>query len=301
MNLDNDKLAPRGHMGKTILFESKKDQEDFYKDFHSKSTMIAKFSSWNYQGNYNTSNVNFEKLIVEEIIEKNLIKEKDFQKYDYKLEKMHLCLNSSKKELDESEQNKVSVSFYETSSKLKEIYADFIEKVISPLFDEEIYFQVVPTFRFHFPNQKGYEWSDRYHTDVMLGHPPYEFNIWVPFTGTYESNSMRLTSYDDSMSILNDNNFNFEIFSKNVQYDEILKKKLKDKSESLKMNYGEFIIFDPRCLHCTQHNITEDTRISMDTRIILKSKLKKYSREYRTTGRKKMPFTPGHYFSKKSI
>ena len=58
-------------------------------------------------------------LIVEEIIAKHIIEEKDFQKYDYKLEKMHLCLNSSKKELDESEQNKVSVSFYETSSKLK--------------------------------------------------------------------------------------------------------------------------------------------------------------------------------------
>ena len=77
MNLDNDKLAPRGHMGKTILFESKKDQEDFYKDFHSKSTMIAKFSSWNYQGNYNTSNVNFEKLIVEEIIETGVSKKED--------------------------------------------------------------------------------------------------------------------------------------------------------------------------------------------------------------------------------
>ena len=55
-----------------------------------------------------------------------------------------------------------------------------------------------------------------------------------------------------------------------------------------------------RCLHCTQHNVTKDTRISMDIRIITRENLKKYSREYRTTGRK-MLFQPGHYFSKESV
>ena len=63
----------------------------------------------------------------------------------------------------------------------------------------------------------------------------------------------------------------------------------------------DFIIFDPRCLHCTQYNDTKDTRISMDIRIIMKSELKKYSRAYKTTGRKKMPFMPGHYFSKEAV
>ena len=35
----------------------------------------------------------------------------------------------------------------------------------------------------------------------MLGHPPFEFNVWLPFTNVYSSNSMRITSYEDSMSI----------------------------------------------------------------------------------------------------
>ena len=39
----------------------------------------------------------------------------------------------------------------------------------------------------------------------------------------------------------------------------------------------------------------------MDVRIITESNLQKYSREYRTTGRKKMLFQPGHYFSKQPI
>ena len=56
-------------------------------------------------------------------------------------------------------------------------------------------------------------------------------------------------------------------------------------------------MFDPRCLHCTQHNTSQDTRISMDIRIITEKNLKKYSRTYKTTGRKKTLFQPGHYFS----
>ena len=67
------------------------------------------------------------------------------------------------------------------------------------------------------------------------------------------------------------------------------------------MNYGDFIIFDPRCLHCTQYNDTKDTRISMDIRIIFEGYTEKYSKQYKTTGRKKMPFLPGHYFSKKAV
>ena len=38
----------------------------------------------------------------------------------------------------------------------------------------------------------------------------------------------------------------------------------------------------------------------MDIRIIMESAFSNYSREYKTTGRKKMPFLPGHYFSEKS-
>jgi ectoine hydroxylase-related dioxygenase (phytanoyl-CoA dioxygenase family) len=93
----------------------------------------------------------------------------------------------------------------------------------------------------------------------------------------------------------------FELFAKKTQYDEIFIKRLRSKSKSLEMNYGDFVIFDPRCLHCTQYNDTKDTRISMDIRIILEGDTEKYSKQYRTTGRKKMPFLPGHYFSKKSV
>ena len=34
------------------------------------------------------------------------------------------------------------------------------------------------------------------------------------------------------------------------------------------MSYGDFTIFDSRCFHCTQQNMTDKTRVSMDLRII---------------------------------
>ena len=49
------------------------------------------------------------------------------------------------------------------------------------------------------------------------------------------------------------------------------------------------------------YNDTKDTRISMDIRVIQENEIKRYSRFYETMGRKKMPFLPGHYFSKEAL
>jgi len=103
------------------------------------------------------------------------------------------------------------------------------------------------------------------------------------------------------MSYLEDYNYDFEFFAEEVQYNNIFANKLRQSSYSINMNYGKYIMFDPRCLHCTQHNVTSDTRISMDIRIITKKNMKKYSRDYKTTGRKNMLFTPGNYFSEKPV
>ncbi len=288
-------------MGSTIKFSSESDERLFLKDFNSKSVLIEKFNNWKYLGTYKNSIINFKEVIISELINKGLINEKEFDNQGGKLEKLHLYLKDDKKNLDESEQNFVSISFYKTSIKLREVYKEFIKSVISPHFDDDLYFQDIPTFRFHFPNQRGYDWNDRYHTDVMLGHPPYEINIWLPFTRTYGSNSMRIMSFDNSIAALDKCNYNFEAFAEKVQYDDDFANILRKNSYPLEMNYGEYIMFDPRCLHCTQNNITDDTRISMDIRVINKNNLAKYSRDYRSTGRQKMLFTPGNYFNKNAV
>ena len=78
----------------------------------------------------------------------------------------------------------------------------------------------------------------------MLGHPPYEINIWLPFTSTYKSNSMRITSYEDSLSVIRSCVvYDFEKFAERVQYDDEFCKILRRNSISLEMDYGDFIMF----------------------------------------------------------
>ncbi len=291
----------KGHMGSTIKFKSEQDRSLFMHDFNSESGIIKIFNNWNYRGTYDTKSFDFEDIIISELISKKIITEENFKKFDYSLDDLHLYLHDDYKSLDQSEQNKISISFYDASKKIQDMYLKFISNVISPNFSDRIHYQVVPTFRFHFPNQKGYEWKDRYHTDIMLGHPPYEFNVWLPFTKVFGSNSMRLTSLNDSEEIYEMCNNNFESLAEKCQYDDDFISHLSLKSSPLEMRYGEFIIFDPKCLHCTQHNTTNKTRISMDIRIMLENNFDKYSREYITTGRKKMPFKPGYYFSKEAL
>ena len=132
-----NKIINKGHMGSTIKFLSKEDRILFLKDFYSPCKMNQLFSSWNYKGNYNLVDIKFKEAIVEELVSKKFVDEKIFCKENYKLEKLHLCLNSDNKSLDESEQNKISISFYEISKILNNLYVEFIKNRIFPIFDEQ--------------------------------------------------------------------------------------------------------------------------------------------------------------------
>ena len=109
----------RGHMGKTVIFESKDDHDLFLKDYNSPSLIKKIFSNWMYQGKYNTPSIQFKENIINELLKKDFITEDKFSNYNFELEKLHLCLKSELKNLDESEQNEISISFYETSDIIK--------------------------------------------------------------------------------------------------------------------------------------------------------------------------------------
>ena len=131
------------------------------KDFLSQSSIQEKFSSWNVQGKYDTKKIIFEEILKNELVVKGIAKKEELDKYDNPLENLHKCLNDSKKTLDDTEQNQVSVNFYDISEDFKKEYIKFLKNYVANLFLEPIYIQEVPTFRFHFPFQKGDEWEDR--------------------------------------------------------------------------------------------------------------------------------------------
>ena len=65
----------------------------------------------------------------------------------------------------------------------------------------------------------------------------------------------------------------------------------------VELDPGQFIAFDPRCLHGTQYNDTLSTRISIDVRVLAVETYKNMKRHYRGTGRRQLSFVPGQYFN----
>lgn len=214
------------------------------------------------------------------------------------LENLHRILGPDMKNLDTSEINEVTRRFYEQDQEFLDTYERFYKKVIrGHVTDgEDFLFQSTPTIRFHFPNQQGFNWRPRYHTDVMLGHPPQEVNLWLPITRTFDTNTMRLAGLKKSLEVFEGVRLDFKEFARLVQEDEGTQKLCSEVSQPVCLEYGEFIAFDCRCLHATQENMTDTTRISLDFRVLPLDAYRGLTVEYRGTGRRQMLFRQGHYY-----
>jgi ectoine hydroxylase-related dioxygenase (phytanoyl-CoA dioxygenase family) len=112
---------------------------------------------------------------------------------------------------------------------------------------------------------------------------------------------MMIADLDDSVQILEGLNYDFEKLAWRVQHDEPFWRDCAAKMRPVELEYGQYLLFDPRCLHATQNNVTDSTRISTDVRIILRRHMESLPIEYRGTGRLRMLFAPGHYYFAKPI
>jgi len=294
------KNKTKGMINQCINFDSEHDKKNFIKSYLSKHNMYKNFN----QGKiftYKKEIVNFRSIIAK--ILKTRYKFLPHEKFlEENLENLHNFLPKKFQKFESSsETNAVIRDFYEEELKIKKYYISFLKKIIKPIIKKDFYFQKTPTIRFSFPNQKSFNWKPSIHTDIMLGHPIEEINLWLPITKAQESNSMAIANLIDSIKIIKSVNFNFNKFAFLNQKSLKFHKKNLLKLKPLNMKDDSFLIFDPRRLHVTQKNITKFTRISMDIRIITKNILDKLNRNYVGTGRRKMKFLPGHYYSQVSI
>lgn len=282
-----------GHYGMTVRFDSTSDQNQFLEDIKGASLLASRFGTDHVYQRYEVSRFGFAREIQRLLLEKGITSS---QQGELALEKLHTNLPEDAKALDESELNSVSRAFYETDDRFLRLYYRFVKEVVGPAFGADLYFQQTPTIRFQFPGQAGFTWNPRIHTDIMLGHPPHEVNIWIPLTRVYGTNSMMIARMDDSMRILEELGFDFEKFAYRVQCDAAFWQRCADVSKPVTMEYGSMLMFDPRCLHATQYNTTADTRVSMDIRVIRREDMEQMKLVYRGTGRKRLQFAPGHYY-----
>lgn len=128
------------------------------------------------------------------------------------------------------------------------LYEQFILKVVRPIYDEEIVYQSIPTFRVAYPNNiaVGEFHKDKLYRDINWAVEVDEDNFYLPFTDAFDTNTIWVESEED-------------------------------KGDFFPMNckYGECIQWDGSNLtHGNKINKTGKTRISIDFRVIKYSNYK---------------------------
>ena len=98
------------------------------------------------------------------------------------------------------------------------------------------------------------------HSDVWSGDSPFEINLWLPLVNCYSTKSMYILEQK--------HNKNFVEYMKknNLSSSEEIFKVLKNKVKWLKINYGEFLIFNQSLPHGNVVNSEKETRWSMNCR-----------------------------------
>jgi sporadic carbohydrate cluster 2OG-Fe(II) oxygenase len=234
---------------------------------------------------YDDASYTFQELLLSIASEKGLTKG-----HVSSLRDLHKVVADELKILDDAQISPFTAAFYEPGDEIVAEYHRFVSQEIAPLVGEPIYHQKTPTIRFQFPHQQNFGPAPKWHSDIMLGHPPAEINVWLPLTAAYDSNTMRMLDRTNSDLILTGCSCDF------TGFDERGIGAYEAASKPIEMSVGQYLIFNPRCIHATQYNETNDTRVSIDFRVITVRAFERLRLAYRGTGRKPMPFAPGGYY-----
>jgi len=209
---------------------------------------------------------------------------KIFNGWSDRIEKLHLFFEDSDKleqiTIDQDTKTRFHRQYYDSPHypELLETYYRFIKDMVLPLFktdDVEFVVQKDPCFRIHLPNNtalgKRITENDPddmigIHCDGDYGHPPGEMNFMLTFGYQRDSNSCYVETSVGSGQF-----------------------------QPFEMNYGQFISFYGNKLrHYNKTNITGDSRVSIDFRVIPLSKYDDTNQESSLHG--KRPFRLGGYY-----
>ena len=230
----------------------------------------------------------------------DLLIERKFLKKPVSLDQLHNYLPFEDMQVDKNQINNVIKSLYDTNQTITNLYQKFMSEIIANHIGENAYIQKTPTNRFSFPFSKGMSYRD-YHIDIMLGHPPEEINVWVPFTNSSLAKSFKILPLEYSLELLNKYNYDmqaihFEIWNNNKLFDSLEKNSI-----FVDLRPGQALLFDSRCFHASVLNESNYTRVSMDVRIIPANAYDNLPFTYVGTGRRKSEFIVGDYYSKTEV
>ena len=158
-------------------------------------------------------------------------------------------------------------AFYDNLDKFLPTYNEFIFDVVKPIFGEDIVYQKIPTFRVQLVNNLG---VFEFHRDRDYSHNEEERNFFLPFTDAYSTNTIWVESEED-----------------------------KGDYSPMTTTYGQVVRWNGNSLmHGNKQNTTQNTRISVDFRVIPYSKYKPSNHGSINT---KVEFAIGGYYKTTKI
>lgn len=123
-----------------------------------------------------------------------------------------------------------------------QLYDKFILEVVKPLYNEQIVYQAIPTFRVAYPNNiaVGEFHKDKFYRDITWAEEVDEDNFYLPFTNAFNTNTVWVESEED-----------------------------KGDFAPMNCNYGELIQWDgSNLMHGNKINETGKARVSVDFRVM---------------------------------
>lgn len=129
------------------------------------------------------------------------------------------------------------LAFYDGFGKLREMYHEFLQCHVLPLFRQDICVQRTPSFRVGFPGGMAVH---EFHLDSDYNHQRGTINFWLPVTKAFDTNTMWVESAPCSGDY-----------------------------QPVNLQPGQFLQFDATVLrHGNLYNTTGRTRVSFDFRVI---------------------------------
>jgi hypothetical protein len=291
-------LQPRGQMGMTKVVPAS-DLPALRADYADTSDFTAAFGDGSYRiERFDINGLDLVSAVWDELAGRGFV---DVQSGD-DLATLHQFVRPEDQQLDAFQVNAVTRAFYETPPARAMLFARLASEVVAPAVGGPVYRQANMTLRFHFPEDADAAGRRNvFHTDLMLGHPPQMLNVWIPVSSTDAGNTLLLVDLDTSRRVMLDHDFDFEAIATRVQYDDAFYGDLMRAAEAIVMTPGELLLFDARCLHAGQVNVSDRTRVSTDLRVLTTSALERLRKPYESGGRRVLRFLPGEFLSAEPV
>tara|TARA_R100001015_G_C4634480_1_gene201068 strand:+ start:3855 stop:4691 length:837 start_codon:yes stop_codon:yes gene_type:complete len=229
----------------------------------------------------------FNRAIKKFLIEKNITETDDF---DLNQIHNHVGLEYQVTDTNGDGISKLGQMFYDIKDESYfEIYHKFLKEIRDEVLKCDFYFQEIPTIRFWFKGQKT---KHKYHSDIHLGHPPEEINLWWAFTNNEQTGFVVGDNLKDCEDWYSKYNFDRDSFLKDAESPTPIEE-FNSFGEGItsEVDSNRIIMFDSRMIHSAIDRSSDDTtRVSMDIRL---NPVDEFKDGYTGLGRMKAQFKPG--------